>query len=244
MVTVPTPPLAVDLDGSLARTDTLWETLFTLVRDRPFALLAALASLRQGRGAFKARLVTLAPLEVASLPLNTELIDWLRQEGATGRRLVLATATHRRVAQGIADRVGLFAQILASNGHHNLKGPAKAAALVTHLARAALTMSAMPAPISPSGPPPATPSSSAVPGWSGPPVRSPRSSASSLPHSGPPPWGAPCACISGPRTCCSFCPCSPLTRSAMAPNCSPPVSAFWPSGSPPPPSICSTISST
>ncbi len=88
MDTVPTPPLAVDLDGSLVRTDTLWETLFTLVRDRPFALLAALASLGQGRAAFKTRLVTLAPLEVASLPLNTELIDWLRQEGAPGRRSV------------------------------------------------------------------------------------------------------------------------------------------------------------
>ncbi|MGB4335899.1 MAG: UbiA family prenyltransferase [Chromatiaceae bacterium] len=132
MVTVPTPPLAVDLDGSLVRTDTLWETLFTLLRNQPFALIAAIFSLRHGRAAFKARLVILAPLEVASLPLNNELIDWLRQEGATGRRLVLATATHHRVAQAIADRVGLFAQVLASDGHHNLKGPAKAAALVEH----------------------------------------------------------------------------------------------------------------
>lgn len=60
MVTVPTPPLAVDLDGSLVRTDTLWETLFALLRNQPFALIAALFSLRHGRAAFKARLVTLA----------------------------------------------------------------------------------------------------------------------------------------------------------------------------------------
>lgn len=130
MATATAPPLAVDLDGSLVRTDTLWETLFTLLRDQPLALIAALASLRHGRAAFKAHLVSRAPLDVADLPLNSPLIDWLRQEGATGRLLVLATATDQRVAQAVADRVGLFAQVLASDGHNNLKGPAKAAALV------------------------------------------------------------------------------------------------------------------
>lgn len=135
MAIAPAPPLAVDLDGSLVRTDTLWETLFTLLRDQPLALLAALASLRHGRAAFKAHLVSRAPLDVADLPLNTPLIDWLRQEGATGRLLVLATATDQHVAQALADRVGLFAQVLASDGHHNLKGPAKAAALVERFGR-------------------------------------------------------------------------------------------------------------
>ena len=140
MATAPAPPLAVDLDGSLVRTDTLWETLFTLLRHQPLALIAALASLRHGRAAFKAHLVTRAPLDVADLPLNTALIDWLRQESASGRLLVLATATDHRVAQALADRVGLFAQVLASDGHHNLKGPAKAATLVRAIASTAANM--------------------------------------------------------------------------------------------------------
>lgn len=129
MAVTPAPPLAVDLDGSLVRTDTLWETLFTLLRNQPLALIDVLANLHHGRAAFKAYLVTRAPLDVVDLPLNTPLIDWLRQEAATGRLLVLATATDQHVAQAIADRVDLFAQVLASDGHHNLKGPAKAAAL-------------------------------------------------------------------------------------------------------------------
>lgn len=130
MTTVAAPPLAVDLDGTLARTDTLWETLFVLAREQSLGLISALFSLRHGRAVFKARLVALAPPEVATLPLNAELIAWLRDEKAAGRTLVLATATDRHFAQAVADRVGLFDQVLASDGHHNLKGPAKASALV------------------------------------------------------------------------------------------------------------------
>jgi hypothetical protein len=128
MATVPAPPLAVDLDGTLARTDTLWETLFVLAREQSLGLISALFSLRHGRAAFKARLVALAPPEVATLPLNAELIAWLRDEKAAGRTLVLATATDRHFAQAVADRVGLFDQVLASDGQHNLKGAHKARA--------------------------------------------------------------------------------------------------------------------
>jgi len=124
------PPLAVDLDGTLICTDTLWETLFTLAREQPLDLFRACFSLREGRAAFKARIASLAAPDPSFLPLNAELVDWLRQQAANGRPLILATASDRRVAQVIADRLGLFIEVMASDGQHNLKGSAKAGALL------------------------------------------------------------------------------------------------------------------
>lgn len=124
------PPLIVDLDGTLTPTDTLGESLFLLARERPWTMLRALVTLRAGRAAFKARVAELAPPDPTALPLNAALVDWLRAQAASGRTLVLATASDQRLAHAVADRVGLFATVLASDGQRNLKGPAKAAALV------------------------------------------------------------------------------------------------------------------
>jgi 4-hydroxybenzoate polyprenyltransferase/phosphoserine phosphatase len=124
------PPLAVDLDGTLTPTDTLWETLFILAQEQPLALFRALFALPHGRAAFKARLADMARPDPRSMPLNSDLIDWLRIQADAGRTLVLATASDQRVAQAVADHLDIFDEVLASDGVRNLKGPAKAAALV------------------------------------------------------------------------------------------------------------------
>lgn len=129
------PPLIVDLDGTLVRTDTLWESLFTLAKERPLDLLGASLALGAGRAAFKARIADLVEPDVTGIPLNAQLIDWLRDQAAAGRQLVLATATDSKIARLIADRVGLFNEVLASDGQRNLKGPSKAAVLVERFGR-------------------------------------------------------------------------------------------------------------
>ncbi len=129
------PPLIVDLDGTLVRTDTLWEALFTLAKERPLDLLGASLALGAGRAAFKARVADLVEPDVEGIPLNAQLIDWLRDQASGGRQLVLATATNGKIAQLIADRVGLFDEVLASDGQRNLKGPNKAAVLVERFGR-------------------------------------------------------------------------------------------------------------
>jgi 4-hydroxybenzoate polyprenyltransferase/phosphoserine phosphatase len=121
-------PLCVDLDGTLVRTDMLEE-----------GLLAALASLRfgglvrallTGRVALKRHVAGATDFDPASLPYNEDLLAWLREERAAGRRLVLATAADESVARRIADYLGLFEAVIASDGIRNLKGAAKGAALV------------------------------------------------------------------------------------------------------------------
>ncbi len=130
METPITPVLAVDLDGTLLRTDTLLESLCVLARERPLALVGAALALTKGRAHFKAWVAGRAPLDTDSLPLNTELLRWLEDQTAEGRHLILVTAAERRIANAIADRTGLFAGVLATEDGHNLKGKAKAARLM------------------------------------------------------------------------------------------------------------------
>ena len=125
----PTCPLVVDLDGTLVRGDTLSEAAVALIRDwRLWPALALL--LTAGRAAFKRRIAALAPPAAALLPYNARLVAYLRAQKAAGRRLVLATAADRAVADAVAAELGLFDEVLASDGATNLKGAAKARALV------------------------------------------------------------------------------------------------------------------
>lgn len=124
------PPLCVDLDGTLIRTDLLWEAIFAALKDRPLALLrAVLQLLLHGKAAFKLQLARDVTPELDRLPLNLTLIERLRAERATGRRLVLATASPRAWAEGLAKRLELFDEVIATDGEVNLSGSGKADAL-------------------------------------------------------------------------------------------------------------------
>jgi 4-hydroxybenzoate polyprenyltransferase len=123
-------PLAVDLDGSLLRSDVLVESLFVLARRRPWRLFKLPGWLLQGRAAFKQQLAQEVLPEVQTLPYRAELLSWLQQQKQAGRRLVLATAADQRVAAAIAQELGLFDAVYASDGHTNLGGEHKRERLV------------------------------------------------------------------------------------------------------------------
>ncbi len=122
-------PLVVDLDGTLLRSDMLVETLSLVMARSPLAALAALAEIRHGRAAMKQALASRADLNVAGLPWNDQLIDLITAERARGRRVYLASASDRTLVQRVAEQLSLFDGVFASDGHVNLKGPAKSAAL-------------------------------------------------------------------------------------------------------------------
>ena len=123
-------PLAVDLDGTLVRTDTLWESVAALVRRDPLAAFALPFWLLRGRAAFKSEVARRAEIDVALLPYDANVLRELRRQRAEGRWLVLATASDSRIAEGVARHLGLFDAVLASDGVRNLKREAKAEALV------------------------------------------------------------------------------------------------------------------
>ncbi len=123
--------IAVDLDGTLTLTDTLHESALCLLRDRPVNALALPFWLLGGKAALKAKVADRVDLDVTTLPYNGALIDWLKEERAAGKRIVLCTATDIRVAQAIADHLALFDDVLASDGTTNNAGANKRAALET-----------------------------------------------------------------------------------------------------------------
>jgi 4-hydroxybenzoate polyprenyltransferase/phosphoserine phosphatase len=125
------PPLFVDLDGTLVATDTLQEVLLLGLRRRPLALFRALRQLmRRGRAGMKQVLSAedLYP-DVALLPYRVEVLRFLEEERKRGRMLFLATASHASVARRVADHLGLFDGIVATETDVNLKGVAKLEAI-------------------------------------------------------------------------------------------------------------------
>lgn len=122
-------PLAVDLDGTLIQTDTLHEAALRALRERPLSLLQLPLWLLQGRAVVKQRLAGLSRFDPTVLPYNQPLLDWLDTQRAAGRRLVLCTAADRSIAEAVAGHLGIFDDVLASDGETNLGGRRKADAL-------------------------------------------------------------------------------------------------------------------
>ena len=122
-------PLAVDLDGTLIRTDMMWESLVRLLRKNPFAALISLFVLFRGRAAFKQHVAARVKVDPANLPYHADLIAWLKVQKASGRKLVLATASDINMAAPIAAHIGLFDDVMASDGETNLRNAAKRDAL-------------------------------------------------------------------------------------------------------------------
>lgn len=123
------PPLIVDLDGTLIHTDMLHESALRASRERPFDVLRIPLWLAQGKAVLKRKLVAGTTPDASSLPYNEELVAWLKEERARGRHIVLCTASDRALADAVADHLGVFDDVMASDGIVNLAGHNKAAAL-------------------------------------------------------------------------------------------------------------------
>jgi 4-hydroxybenzoate polyprenyltransferase len=121
-------PLAVDLDGTLIHGDTFFESILAYLAANPFGVFALAGWFTKGRAFVKAKLADYAPA-AHELPYDERVLAMLRAEKAKGRRLALATATDRKIADSIAAHVGLFDDVFASDGATNLKSARKADAL-------------------------------------------------------------------------------------------------------------------
>ena len=90
-------PLAVDLDGTLVRTDLLVESFFVLIRRNPLYAVAALFWLLRGRAYLKRQIGRRVTLDAAALPYHYELLDFLKDQRMQGRRLILASGCDEAV---------------------------------------------------------------------------------------------------------------------------------------------------
>jgi 4-hydroxybenzoate polyprenyltransferase/phosphoserine phosphatase len=123
-------PLCVDLDGTLLKTDTLYEMLARVLKQQPWLLFVLPLWLMRGKHVLKRELSHRCQLNAAALPINSELLNFLRTANAQGRSLLLVTGAYYDVAKAIADHHGFFDGVLATDEKQNLTGSRKAALLV------------------------------------------------------------------------------------------------------------------
>src|SRR5262245_771575 len=103
-----TVPLCVDLDGTLIRSDMLWESFVRLIAKNPLWLFYVPLWWMRGRACLKRELAKRVTIDASALPFNRPFVEFLITEKRAGRRLVLATASDAAPAQRVADHLGLF----------------------------------------------------------------------------------------------------------------------------------------
>ncbi|MBV2122092.1 MAG: UbiA family prenyltransferase [Candidatus Thiodiazotropha sp. (ex Ctena orbiculata)] len=118
-------PLVVDLDGTLVQTDLLAESAFALIKQNFLFLFMFPIWLWQGKAVLKQEIASRVDIDVTILPYQQEFLEFLKSEHGSGRRLVLATASNRKYADAIAAHLGIFQDVLSSNGEVNLSGDRK-----------------------------------------------------------------------------------------------------------------------
>ncbi|MDC0357857.1 UbiA family prenyltransferase [Oligoflexia bacterium] len=122
--------LCVDLDGTLVKTDLLFESVIELLKRNCLYLFLLPMWLLRGKACLKKEVARRVTLDATLLPYNTDFLDFIRQQHQQGRPLVLATASDQLLADAVAEHLGLFQKVFASDGETNLKGTAKQKRLV------------------------------------------------------------------------------------------------------------------
>ena len=118
-------PLCVDLDGTLVSSDLLAEAIVALLKQNLLYVFVLPVWLLKGRAHLKQQVADRVDLEVGLLPYHGPFVDYLKEQRATGRRLVLATGSNVKFAEAVASHLGLFDEVLASDAETNLSGPSK-----------------------------------------------------------------------------------------------------------------------
>ncbi len=121
MPTDPDAHLFVDLDGTLIRTDLLFESLLLLIRRNPLYLAVVPFWLLKGRAWLKHQIARRVEIDPAGLPYNAAFLAWLGDQRARGRAMTLISASNQRYVSAVAEHVGLFDAAIGSDGKTNLK---------------------------------------------------------------------------------------------------------------------------
>ena len=119
--------LCVDLDGTLIRSDSLWELILRALRHNPLYILLIPILLLKGKCFLKRRLSEKFGKFIKNLPFNSDVISYIVKRKKSGDKIWLVTACDRQLAKSIAEKTELFDGIYGSSESINLRGEKKAA---------------------------------------------------------------------------------------------------------------------
>ncbi|MBC7928775.1 MAG: UbiA family prenyltransferase [Bryobacteraceae bacterium] len=123
-------PLCVDLDGTLLRSDTLYESVFDAITNDYSVIFRLPFLLLRGKAHLKQKVSELTEFDPETLPWREDLIRDLKELKESGRRLILVTAAAAPISRAVAAHLGFFDEVISSSETHNLKGKNKVAKLV------------------------------------------------------------------------------------------------------------------
>ena len=122
--------LFVDLDGTLTASDLLADAIVLALKKNPLNLFRLVVWAMGGRANLKRQLGQRISHDVTHLPYRSQVIDFLAEQRTLGgHKIVLATASDELWASPVSEHLGLFDDVIASNGDVNLKGTAKLEAI-------------------------------------------------------------------------------------------------------------------
>lgn len=119
------PTLYVDLDGTVIKTDLLFESILLLLKKNIFHALLIPLWLLKGKANLKHQLAKRVEIPVELLPINREFLAFLEEEVERGRNIVLISASSQRPVRQVSDHLGLFIDAMGSDEDHNLKSKNK-----------------------------------------------------------------------------------------------------------------------
>ena len=124
------PALVVDMDGTLVRSDTLYDAVVTLVGRDPGVLLHLPLWVSRGKVALKLAVADRCILDAEGLPYDDAVLEMIRKARAEGRQVALVSASDHRQVRAVADYLGLFDLAIGTGSPDtagvNLAGPQKA----------------------------------------------------------------------------------------------------------------------
>ena len=126
--------LVVDLDHTLIATDTLLESIILYLKSSPFGIFLFWGWLLKGKSYFKNQLAQRVCPKAATLPYRQEVLKYIEKARASGKPVLLATASHRRIADSVAEHLGVFSDVLATDAETNLSGQQKLDAILARTA--------------------------------------------------------------------------------------------------------------
>ncbi|GAB1370577.1 UbiA family prenyltransferase [Candidatus Kapaibacterium sp.] len=119
-------PLCVDLDGTLTKSDLLFESIIYLLKKNLFFIFIIPFWLFKGKYFTKFKLLEYVIINVKSLPFNQEILNYIMLEKSKGRKIVLVTATAKPLADLVAEYLKIFDDVISSCSNINLLGIEKA----------------------------------------------------------------------------------------------------------------------
>lgn len=118
-------PLCVDLDGTIIASDSLAESLLVLIKTNPLMLFMVPFWIVQGKYYFKEQLEKHSKISPEMMLYREKVLQYIIEEKKSGRKIVLATASMPKIAKNIADYLGIFDEVLASEDNVNLRAENK-----------------------------------------------------------------------------------------------------------------------